>query len=228
MTVGGRPGRVGFKCCGLTRPQDADAAARAGATHAGVIFAGGPRALRPLQAAAVVAVLPPTVTSVGVFGTQAPAEVANMMAVAGVRVAQLHADPTPEDVRAVREAGVSEVWAVVRVAGTVVPPIAEELAAAADALVLDAKVDGRLGGAGVALPWEVVARAIAPWRAGRRIVLAGGLTPATVGSAIRAFTPDIVDVSSGVESAPGLKDHDRLRAFADEVRASGIPTPHLS
>jgi phosphoribosylanthranilate isomerase len=211
---------VGFKACGLTRPQDADAAARVGASHAGVVFAGGPRHQSPTQAAAVLAALPAHVTGVGVFGRQSVDEIVATLRVSGARVAQLHADPTVDDVEAVRRAGAAEVWAVVRVAGAQVPETVADLARAADAIVFDAKVDGRLGGAGVALPWAALAQAIAPWRRGRRIVLAGGLTPTNVGTAIRALTPDIVDVSSGIESSPGIKDHDRLRAFADEVRGA--------
>jgi phosphoribosylanthranilate isomerase len=91
----------------------------------------------------------------------------------------------------------------------------------ADALVLDAKVPGQLGGTGVALDWAALANDVSAWRAahpGVRLVLAGGLTPENVQRAIGLLGPDVVDVSSGVESAPGIKDPERLQAFVDAVR----------
>lgn len=211
---------IGLKFCGLTREDDVREAAAVGATHIGVILASGPRLLRVSRAAEVVAAAPAGVRRVGVFGLQTPGEVATIVHEAALDIAQLHADPTPAQVEAVRAAGVGEVWGVIRVRGADVPPDAARLAQVADAIVLDAKVDGRLGGSGVALPWAAVAEALAPWRAGRRIVLAGGLAPTTVAAAIRALGPSIVDVSSGVESAPGIKHHGLMREFADAARAT--------
>lgn len=210
-----------LKFCGLTNAIDAAAAAHAGATYAGVIFAGGPRLLTPETAALVLAAAGPSVQGVGVFGDQSPTVVAEWMAISGARVAQLHADPTPAHVRAVRRAGVSNVWAVVRVAGEVLPPEAEALADAADALVLDAKVEGRLGGNGVTLPWNALARQLSAWPSRPRLVLAGGLRPSNVADAVAVLLPDVVDVSSGVERAPGVKDHTAMYAFADAVRGVG-------
>ena len=211
---------VGLKFCGLTRAEDARFAESLGATHVGVILASGPRLLTAARAAEVLADVGPGVRRVGVFGLQTPAEIADLMAEARLDIAQLHADPSVAQIAAVRAAGVREVWAVVRVAGAQVPAEAAELAAVSDALVLDAKVSGRLGGSGVALPWADVALALEPWRGDRPIVLAGGLVPSTVSQAIRTLHPAIVDVSSGVESAPGIKHHALMRAFADDARAS--------
>ena len=95
---------------------------------------------------------------------------------------------------------------------------AEELAAAADALVVDALVPGRLGGTGVAIPWGMLGESLDAMDSGHRIVLAGGLTPENVGEAISYVSPMVVDVSSGVESAPGIKDHARIRAFVAAAR----------
>jgi phosphoribosylanthranilate isomerase len=74
-----------------------------------------------------------------------------------------------------------------------------------------------LGGTGVALPWSELSGYLAPWRAGLPLVLAGGLRPENVGMAIGALSPSVVDVSSGIESAPGIKDHQRMEAFCDAV-----------
>jgi phosphoribosylanthranilate isomerase len=95
------------------------------------------------------------------------------------------------------------------------------LFSAADAVVLDAAVDGRLGGTGVPLPWATVARALDGVRGSAPLVLAGGLRAENVGLAIEALAPDVVDVSSGVEAAPGVKDHERMRRFAEAVRRAG-------
>jgi phosphoribosylanthranilate isomerase len=105
--------------------------------------------------------------------------------------------------------------------------------AAADALLLDAHVPGKLGGTGTTLPWRTMAADLRELRAAAgpesRLVLAGGLTPDNVGEAILLLRPDVVDVSSGVERAPGIKDHDRMHAFADAVRTADAtiasPTP---
>ena len=87
-------------------------------------------------------------------------------------------------------------------------------------MLLDAKVPGRLGGAGVPLPWGSIARAIERIRGSGRLVLAGGLLAENVAEAVAALAPDIVDVSSGVESAPGIKDHTRMRDFQRAAKRS--------
>lgn len=203
-----------IKFCGLTRPEDARAASEVGAAYAGVIFAGGPRRVIPDVARAVLDHAGGA-RRVGVFGTQGTAEVERVARAVGLDVVQLHADPTPEVVRAARAATGAQVWAVVRLAGGVLPGGIEELAAAADAIVLDARVEGQLGGTGVSLAWESLA--LPP--AVARLVLAGGLTPDNVARGIRALRPEIVDVSSGVERSPGIKDEAAMRAFAAAVRS---------
>jgi len=92
---------------------------------------------------------------------------------------------------------------------------------AADAVVLDARVPGRLGGTGVALEWARLRDAVDRLREGRVLVLAGGLTPDNVAAAADVLAPDVVDVSSGVERAPGIKDHARMCAFAAAARPRG-------
>jgi phosphoribosylanthranilate isomerase len=211
---------VDVKFCGLTRPEDAAAAAEYGARWLGVIFAGGPRRLEPARAREVLAAAPAGAGRVGVFGSAAPDEIARVMDAARLDVAQLHADPSAEDVRAVREAGVGLVWAVVRVAGSALPEHIGELFDAADAVVLDARAESGLGGTGRTLDWAGVRDAVARVRGAAPLVLAGGLTPERVGEGIALLAPRIVDVSSGVESAPGVKDHARMRAFVAAVAAA--------
>jgi len=118
------------------------------------------------------------------------------------------------------------VWPVLRVAGTPLPDGAAALAAAAGVVVLDTHVLGQLGGTGVALDWSGLQHAVLALRAsvpGVRIVLAGGLRPANVIDAVRLLSPDVVDVSSGVESVTGVKDPVLVEQFVAAVRsAAGI------
>lgn len=209
------------KFCGLTRATDAAVAARLGAAYAGVIFAGGPRLVTGERAAEVLAGLPPTVRRVGVFGAQTPREVAALVERASLDVVQLHAARTVEELDAVRRALRPEVglWAVARVEGGALPSAFTALARAADAVVVDSLVPGQLGGTGVATDWAALAESLD--RIGRpgTFVLAGGLRPENVARAVALLRPDVLDVSSGVESSPGIKDPARMTDFARAARA---------
>lgn len=209
---------VEVKICGLTRAVDAELADAAGAAYLGVIFAGGPRQRPPFEARATLAGR--RARKVGVFAAQSPAEIADISSHAGLDVVQLHVDGDPERVSAVRAATGLEIWAVVRTADGTLPEEVEALADAADALLVDALVPGALGGSGIAIPWGILGESLDAMASGHRIVLAGGLTPDNVAEAISYVSPTIVDVSSGVESAPGVKDHARIRAFVAAVRAT--------
>jgi len=204
---------VEIKICGLTRPGDALAAAELGASYVGAIFAGGPRMITPEQAAELFAGLPDEVRRVGVFGADAPREVARMALVAGLDVVQLHADPDTAHASRVREETGLEVWGVVRVTPDSIAERITELDAAVDAIVLDALVPGKLGGTGIRFDWQATADLARPGHA--RLVVSGGLDAGNVGEAMRRLAPDVVDVSSGVEATPGIKDHERMRAFVE-------------
>ena len=210
------------KFCGLTRPEDAREGAALGASYLGAIFAGGPRLLSPARARELFAAVPAGPQRVGVFADQGPAEIADVAETARLDIVQLHGGATPERVEAARAASGRKVWAVIRVRDAELPPEAPELFAVADAVLVDALVPGQLGGTGVTLPWLRLADAVVRARrdAAGRLVLAVGLTPGNVREAIAAIAPDVVDVSSGVESAPGIKDHQLLRAFRDAVLGS--------
>jgi phosphoribosylanthranilate isomerase len=121
-------------------------------------------------------------------------------------------------VRAMRSRFGGRIWTVARVDGSLLPDWTEELFHEADAVLLDARVKGRLGGTGVALEWGALADSVQALRGRTPVVLAGGLTPANVAEAVRVLAPDIVDVSSGVESAPGIKDHAKMRAFIEAAQ----------
>jgi len=208
------------KMCGLTRAEDVRKAVELGAGFVGVIFAGGPRALRPSAARALLDGVSESVARVGVFGAAPPEVIAREARDAGVGIVQLHADPTAEVVRALRVCFSGPIWAAVRVAGDALPVGAESLFAESDAVVLDARSDSGLGGTGLALPWKSLATRIRAIRGQGRLVLAGGLTPENVARAIDALSPDIVDVSSGVETTPGVKDHSLMSAFMQAARST--------
>jgi phosphoribosylanthranilate isomerase len=210
---------VEIKFCGMTRPADARLAASLGARYVGAIFAESPRKVSEDAARGLFDVVPKHVARVGVFGSAAPQEIADRARRLSLDVVQLHGDPDAEHIAGVRQRWSGQVWAVQRVAGTDLPATVDALFDVADAVVLDARVADRLGGTGVTLPWEALRDVVTPLRSRRaRLVLAGGLTAENVRRALDALTPDIVDVSSGVETEPGVKDPARMRAFRDAVR----------
>lgn len=209
-----------IKFCGLTRAEDSAYAAELGAGYIGVIFAESPRRLAPAAAKKVLAEAGLTAKCVGVFGTNSADDIAKVVDEVGLDVVQLHADPTGADVIAVRERFKGEIWAAVRIGDAHMPEEAGILLEEADAVVLDARAQHVLGGTGQALPWTELAGDLARVRGSVSVVLAGGLTAENVGTAIRTLAPDVVDVSSGVESSPGVKDHRLMKAFADAVAGS--------
>ncbi len=220
------------KICGLTRPGDAAAAWAAGARYVGAILAGGPRLLTPSAARAVFDQAG-TATRVVVVGHEPVDDIVRSAMEAGADIVQLHGDPSPRMVLDLRERWPGGIWAVLRV-----PPQsfdaerASALFGVADGVVLDAYVPGALGGTGVAIDWralEVPLRAIrtAP-ESSALLILAGGLTPENVQKGIRLLSPDVVDVSSGVESAPGIKDQARLQRFVAAARGDSRDDEQLS
>jgi phosphoribosylanthranilate isomerase len=212
---------VRIKFCGLTRREDASQAVALGASFVGAIFAGGPRLVTPERAREVYEGAGTLAEWVGVFGADSPRSIDEAARASGAHIIQLHGDPRAADVRAVRARFGGGVWAAARADGSLLPDWAEELFREADAVLLDARVPGALGGTGVALEWGALARSLEAVRGSTPVVLAGGLKPENVAEAIRLLSPDVVDVSSGVESAPGIKDHARMRAFVEAARESG-------
>ena len=208
-----------IKICGLTRSVDAEFADAAGVEYLGVIFAGGPRERTPAQARDTVAGR--RARKVGVFAEQSEQDIASVVETVGLQVVQLHGGADAERVERVRAATGAEVWAVVRSADGALPDGAEELCEAADALLIDALTPGTLGGSGVQVPWDRLGESLDALDYHPRIVLAGGLTPDNVAEAIDYVAPNVVDVSSGVESSVGIKDHARIRAFVAAVRSAG-------
>ena len=208
-----------IKFCGMTRPQDAQMGATLGASYIGVIFAGGPRHMTPAAAATVLQSVPASVRRVGVFDRLELDELLALARDLNLAAVQLHGVVERGTISRLRASFDGEVWSVLRLANGELPHDAAALFDDADAVVLDAHVPDRLGGTGVTLPWQKLVNRVRPLRDRRaRLVLAGGLRPENVCEAIDLLRPDVVDVSSGVETAPGIKDHARMRAFRDAVR----------
>jgi phosphoribosylanthranilate isomerase len=200
------------KICGLTRPADAAAAVAARAAYLGVVFAGGPRLVTAAQAAAIRA-MAGEVPVFGVYGDQPVGRILELSRAAGLAGAQLHGGYRREDAARLRAAGL-RVWRVVRIAA---PADLDRLAEAsddADAVLVEPRVEHALGGAGVSLDLAV-AREARGRLAGVTMVLAGGLTPGSVAEAVALVRPEVVDVSSGVEHLPGIKDPEKIARFME-------------
>ncbi|MST95015.1 MAG: phosphoribosylanthranilate isomerase [Pedosphaera sp.] len=204
------------KICGITNLADAQAAVDAGADALGFMFyEPSARNIAPAAAREIIAQLPPRVAKVGVF-VNAPAEVIHRMAAeCGLDTVQLHGEETPEFCA---QFASLKVWKAVRVRdeGSLRALPAYET----DAWLLDSYVAGHAGGTGEKFNWEL---AVAAKALGRPIILAGGLTPANIAAAVQQVRPFGVDVSSGVEAAPGRKDAAKMRAFIGtaKVEAGG-------
>ncbi|HET9635976.1 MAG TPA: phosphoribosylanthranilate isomerase [Gemmatimonadaceae bacterium] len=201
------------KFCGMTRPQDAALAAEIGASYVGVIFADGPRKVSVDRAREILDAAGAAVKHVGVFGTNDADYIAEVAEEVGISVVQMHADPGSSEVEALRRRFDGEVWAAIRVTGVHIPHEFDELFETADGVLLDAHGGQKLGGTGIPLPWNELAVDLARDRGSAEVILAGGLNPKNVATAVRILAPDVVDVSSGVESSPGIKDPWLMREF---------------
>lgn len=201
------------KICGLRDPAHVDAAARAGARFAGfVFFARSPRAVSPSEAAMLGEHVPVGMARVGLFVDPDDTLLDATLSRAALDIIQLHGAETPARVAQIKDRTGLPVMKAVGVAGADDLPALTEFGLVADLLLVDAKAprDAALpGGNGLAFDWRLLVgrRWLRPW------MLAGGLTAANVAEAVRLTAAPVVDVSSGVESAPGVKDPDLIRDF---------------
>lgn len=207
------------KICGLCRPDDARLAASAGADYLGVILAPGGRRTQSEANAARIWSAAPGVARVGVFVDPDPAEAIDLGERLGLSVLQLHGDEGPEVVSRLRAAGPWRIWKAIR------PRTGDAFAEAAaawngrvDGLLVDGYSAVAAGGTGTRFPWDEVAARRSAVTAGTELIVAGGLRPDNVAEAVRLLSPDVVDVSSGVESAVCMKSEERVRAFMTAAR----------
>jgi phosphoribosylanthranilate isomerase len=201
--------RTRVKVCGITRLEDALAAVEAGVDALGFnLWPGSKRHVPLARAADIASALPPGVLRVGVFVRAAPEAVAAAVRVLELGAVQLHGDEDPADYAGVG----APLWQVLRIDSALPASVSPRAAE----LLLDARAEG-FGGSGQRIDWSLAQEAR---RFGLPVWVAGGLSPDNVGEAVRRATPAGVDVASGVESAPGVKDLARVRAFVAAVRAA--------
>lgn len=197
------------KICGLTRPEDAQLISQLGVDAVGLVFwSGSRRAVDVGLAQEICAELAPFVTTTALLVNPSDAEVERLLSQVPINLLQWHGDETPEQ---------CERWQVPYIRALKAQPESDLVAEAnryplSRGFLLDSVHEGQFGGTGKAFDWDLI-----PESFNRSIVLAGGLNPANVAGAIRAVRPAAVDVSSGVESAPGIKDHDKIRRFMRAV-----------
>lgn len=209
--------RVDVKICGVTTAEAIDAAVRGGASHVGLnYFPPSPRYLAPDRVSLIAERVPAHVKRVGVLVDPSDELIDTLIAAGGMQVLQLHGRETPERVQALRQRTGLEVWKVISVKAAADLATGAAYAGAADFLLYDAKTpDGAAlpGGMGLRFDWRLLAghRPPLPWG------LSGGLEPSNVADAIRLTGAPMVDVSSGIESAPGIKDVDKIAAFCKAV-----------
>ncbi|GFM79319.1 N-(5'-phosphoribosyl)anthranilate isomerase [Pseudomonas cichorii] len=203
---------VRSKICGITRIEDALAAVEAGADAIGLVFySRSPRAVNVQQARAIIAALPPFITTVGLFVNASRCELNETLDAVPLDLLQFHGDETPEEcdgyhrpyIKALRVKAGDDIAAICR---TYVN---------ARGVLLDTYVDGVPGGTGETFDWALI-----PDDLDKPVILAGGLTSANVAQAITQVRPYAVDVSGGVEKSKGIKDRDKILAFMSAVHGA--------
>ena len=203
-----------IKICGVTRVDDALAAARLGAHALGFVFyAKSPRNVAPKRAAEILRALPPFVTAVGLFVNAEARDVDRVLEQVPLDLLQFHGEEAPEFCDRFR---VPYIKAVHVKAGLDLLQYAQ-LYSAARGLLLDAFVEGAHGGTGTAFDWSLIPRELP-----LPVILLGGLNPDNVAAAVRRVRPWAVDVSSGVETSPGIKDPRKIAAFMKGVRSADV------
>ena len=201
---------IRIKVCGITRVEDALAAVRLGADALGFIFVpASPRYINPVNAAKIIKKLPPFVSKVGVFVNEDPRLALDSSRTAGVDVVQLHGDEPPEYC-----AGFPmPVIKVFSVGADFDPSVMRRYDVAG--YLLDTWDPKRRGGSGNTFDWSIAAKARGMYDT---VILSGGLSPLNLREAIDAARPYAVDLNSGVEVSPGVKDHDKIKAAVSIVK----------
>ena len=205
--------RLKVKVCGITNAEDAVAAVEAGADALGFIFyEKSPRHVMPAVASRIIAALPPLVLPIGVFVNERLATVRTIMDTCGLAMAQLHGDETATYCHELARPAMKALR--LRDRGSLLALAEYQGRGGIRGFVLDTYSEFAYGGTGQVADWGLAAEVAKS----TSVLLAGGLTPDNVADAVRTVRPYGVDVSSGVESAPGRKDHGKVRAFLEAVR----------
>ena len=222
-----------IKICGITSLEDAKFAVDAGADAVGFVFAASPRRVTPQIVREITRALPANVEKIGVFVDASADEIVATVEAAGLTGVQLHGESSADQaanlrvqlketclrvVEVVHYAGDSTVFAL-RLRALSSQPAADP---DRSAVLVDAQMAGKLGGTGVPFDWRAAQDSFLQHSAPLRLIVAGGLHPKNVRHAIQMLRPWGVDVSSGVEAAPGRKDHARVTEFIRAARAAAM------
>jgi phosphoribosylanthranilate isomerase len=209
------PMKTQIKICGLTDVASMQAAADAGATHIGFVhFPASPRHVTLEQAAALENAAPSSLTTVLLLVNAEPELTAKALEIVKPDVLQFHGSETPEWLRLVKKVAKVEIWKALGVRDAETLKNSDRYADAADRLLFDAPAQALPGGTGTSFDWSLVKSHDhkLPW------ALAGGLNPDNVADALRITGAQMVDTSSGVESAPGIKDVAKIAAFCKAIQ----------
>lgn len=201
---------VQVKICGITRKVDATAAVEWGANALGFIFAKSPRRITPQKARDIIRNISPFVKTVGIFVNEQPAIIREIMDFCGLDLVQLHGDESvsacselaPRVIKAFRVKGEASLLEIAKFKNHV------------RAVLLDTYQKGINGGTGRAFDWRL---AIKAKESGIPVVLSGGLKIENIQEALERVNPSAIDVSSGIEESPGIKDHERMKRFMEKV-----------
>lgn len=212
------------KVCGITRVEDARVAAQAQADAIGFVFAASPRRVSVEQAQQIAAALGGRVSCVGVFVEADVEEIVRVHERVGLRAAQLHGAWTASNLRALAAAGVHAIPALRFDADRAALSARTRAAIEGGAreILLDAAVPGKAGGTGVSFDWQAARDWAEQFSGSVHWIAAGGLTVENVARAIDTLQPWGVDVSSGIESSPGIKNAGKIQAFVRAARAAGV------
>jgi len=201
--------RTRVKICGITRIEDAMAAAQAGADAIGFVFdPKSPRHVHPDQALKIARALPPFITIVGLFVNAAPDTIEGVLSHVPLDLIQFHGNEKPEQCRRYHRSYIK----AIHMKPDVDLREMTRLYGDATGLLLDTYIADMAGGSGQAFDWNRIPRDL-----GKPVILAGGLTPENVAEAVRKVHPFAVDVSSGVEQSKGIKDAKNISDFIDAV-----------
>lgn len=197
------------KICGITNLADAQVAVAAGADYLGFIFyQKSPRSVTPELAQNIIQNLQTTAQKVGVFVNMSADEINEIVDLCGLDIIQLHGEETTE---LAEQLGCERVWKAFHV--TSVADIAQAAAYPASAIVVDTATAGLRGGTGKTCDWQLAAQAAQKFTT----ILAGGIKPENILEAIAIVKPFAIDIASGVEAAPGIKDHNKIRELFEKL-----------
>jgi len=209
---------IRVKICGITSLEDASLAVRLGAHALGFIFAPSPRRVSPEAVRDIVQGIPPLVQTVGVFVNEAPSQLREIMGFCGLDLAQLHGDESPDDCEALTPRAIK----ALRLRDESSLSLVESYRGKVRAVLFDSYVQGRRGGTGTTLDWDLAARGL---ELGIPVILAGGLNPGNVRRAVSVVRPFAIDVNSGVEERAGKKSlalMDRLMEIVRDLHVGAM------